>query len=485
MPDDDRTRSNLVLGDVTGFDVDPPYELQINEIIDGFKILSEERRGGFGVLFKASKDGQSFAVKQLLPKYASNAEQQRRLQREAFLNQHPERPDCVCRLEQDCSGTVRRFIILNWLDGQTLAERFGQCPVHSEQLVHLSIQVAGLLTKLHSRGYLHRDFHFGNVMILADGSLAVLDLGLSSAPRLPMPKEVVHQLRDISQDQLKLGLNQFQSPPGLLQVLHPGFYDGLEPQEERDVYALGCQLYRFATGYYPYERCDCRDSDGNHFGTLASKQPQHVPPPLPATTPPTFVDLVQRLLDWKSASYPTVGEVLQQLVSILAVQHRVPLGHPGPEPVVVLQHAAIRRFVIDLEKLQSELLRIAENFLPLHYSGASKGSRVGTLLKTIFQHFWLSSLHDLKHLKVCTKLLPSGTSVRAMILIIENEILLWQQQTYSRLRRNTLNRHPATALKKMQQRFESFLSLLRQHAHDFNNLSGQAEAQSSVLRDVF
>jgi hypothetical protein len=153
--------------------------------IAGYELLGEAGRGGMGVVYKArdTRLGRLVALKFLSPQVARDPRHLERFRREAraagALN-HP----AVCTLYDLAEDQGRLFLVLEWVEGETLRARVGPRP-DLAVLLPLIRQVAEALRVAHAAGIVHRDIKPENLMVRPDGYVKLLDFGL--ARLLPGP----------------------------------------------------------------------------------------------------------------------------------------------------------------------------------------------------------------------------------------------------------------------------------------------------------
>jgi serine/threonine-protein kinase len=149
--------------------------------IGPFRIERELGRGGAGVVFLAhdTKLDRSVAIKSLPPEVKDNPKALSRFTREArvlaSLN-HPNIATIHDALEE-VEGAV--YLILEYVPGQTLAERIAKGPFKLEEVLTIALQIAEALAAAHEHDVIHRDLKPGNIKITPEGKVKVLDFGLA------------------------------------------------------------------------------------------------------------------------------------------------------------------------------------------------------------------------------------------------------------------------------------------------------------------
>src|SRR6266478_3379364 len=160
-----------------------------------YEILSSVGAGGMGEVYRArdTRLDRIVAIKVLPPHLADRSELRERFEREArtiaSLN-HPH----ICVLHDIGQQDGTDYLVMEYLEGETLALRLLQGPLPLEQVLQFAIEIADALDKNHRKGVTHRDLKPGNIMLVKDGSTTstkLLDFGLaklkqSAAQPLPL-----------------------------------------------------------------------------------------------------------------------------------------------------------------------------------------------------------------------------------------------------------------------------------------------------------
>ncbi|MGH8016394.1 MAG: serine/threonine protein kinase, partial [Candidatus Zixiibacteriota bacterium] len=152
--------------------------------IPGFKlgpyeIVEQAGAGGMGEVYKA-KDirlDRTVAIKVLTGLVANNPDLRQRFEREAKAISSLNHPN-ICILYDVGQQDGRNFLVMEYLEGETLSSRLRQGAFGTDELLRYAIQIADALDKAHRKGLVHRDLKPGNVMITKDGA-KLLDFGLA------------------------------------------------------------------------------------------------------------------------------------------------------------------------------------------------------------------------------------------------------------------------------------------------------------------
>src|ERR1700751_2022093 len=160
-----------------------------------YEILSAIGVGGMGEVYRAkdTRLDRIVAIKVLPPHLADSSELRERFEREArtiaSLN-HPH----ICTLYDIGHQDGTDFLVMEYLEGETLAQRLVKGPLPLDQVLQFSIEIADALDKAHRKGVTHRDLKPGNIMLTKPGT-KLLDFGLAKLKQAAAPANA--QLSDI------------------------------------------------------------------------------------------------------------------------------------------------------------------------------------------------------------------------------------------------------------------------------------------------
>ena len=139
-------------------------------------------KGGMGEVYQAKDEklGRQVAIKVLPEEFAHDRDRVARFRREAQLLASLNHPNiaAIHGFEED-NGT--HFLVLELVEGPTLADRIKQGAIPVEQSLKLALQVAEALEAAHDKGVIHRDLKPANIKVTPDGKVKVLDFGLAKA----------------------------------------------------------------------------------------------------------------------------------------------------------------------------------------------------------------------------------------------------------------------------------------------------------------
>jgi serine/threonine protein kinase len=159
---------------------DEPEGLTPGTIISHYRILSEAGRGAMGVVYKAedTKLGRMVALKFLPDELAAHPPALDRLRREARMIGALNHPG-ICTMYQLGEASGRVFLVMEFLEGESLRERMVRKPLSENELLEIAVQVAKALEAAHGQGMVHRDIKPDNLFLTKQGAVKLMDFGLA------------------------------------------------------------------------------------------------------------------------------------------------------------------------------------------------------------------------------------------------------------------------------------------------------------------
>ena len=255
-----------------------PAEPLVGRTVGRYEITALLGAGGMGVVYRAhdTRLGRDVALK-LLPAHVSHdPESQIRAEREARLLASLNHPNIAGIYDLDESIGC---LVLEFVQGETLAERIGRGAVLLPEALAICRQIADALEAAHEHGVVHRDLKPANVMITPNGSVKVLDFGIAgilagnSSSTLPRC--------DTSAEAAIVGTPSYMSPEQ--SCGHPA-------DKRTDIWAFGCVLYEMLTGTKAY----VQETTAATLAAVPQREPNWSA--LPKGTPPRIVNLLRRCL---------------------------------------------------------------------------------------------------------------------------------------------------------------------------------------------
>jgi Tol biopolymer transport system component/Ser/Thr protein kinase RdoA (MazF antagonist) len=287
-----------------------------------YQILAPLGAGGMGEVYRAhdSRLGRDVAIKVLSPHLAATPEVRARFEREARTISQLNHPH-ICTLFDIGHHEGTDYLVMELLEGETLAHRLEKGPLPVAEVLALGTQIADALDRAHRAGVVHRDLKPGNVMLTKAGA-KLLDFGLARAASVAAAPGALTESPTVSRPLTKEG-----TIVGTFQYMAPEQLEGKEADARSDLWALGCVLYEMATGKRAFE--------GASQASLIAAIMEHEPRPiteLQPLTPPALERAVKRCLTkdpddrWQSAR-----DVMHELQWV--VEAGAQAGMPAPMAV--------------------------------------------------------------------------------------------------------------------------------------------------------
>jgi len=270
-----------------------------------YRIIRKLGAGGMGEVFLAedTKLERKVAIKMLPAKSIDDAQARRRLFREAKAAATLDHPN-ICSIHEVNEEGDCVFIVMQYVEGDTLAQKLLESSLTTDEVLDLGIQVAEALTEAHSRGVIHRDIKPQNVIVTPRGQVKVLDFGLARMTQSERPSDPDAKTEtQLTEEGYIVGTVAYMSPEQLR---------GVPVDTRSDIFSLGVLLYECAAGSPPFT--------GNSKIEISSKVLQ-VEPRKPSELNPLIPILLERIILKAMAKdltdrYQTVDELLRDLKDV-------------------------------------------------------------------------------------------------------------------------------------------------------------------------
>lgn len=265
-----------------------------------YEVVSRIGAGGMGEVFRArdTRLDRTVAIKILPAAFASNAQLKIRFEREAKAISQISHPH-ICALYDVGQADGVEYLVLEFLEGETLADRIARGPLPIADVLRFGSQIAQALACAHRAGIVHRDLKPGNVMITKAGA-KLLDFGLArSATAFAAPTDAT-QHKPLTQEGTILGTFQYMSPEQLA---------GEEVDPRSDIFAFGAVLYEMLTGARAFEG---KSRTSIIAAVLAG--PQRSASSLRPMTPPALEHVIAKcLLRERDERWESAADIASQL----------------------------------------------------------------------------------------------------------------------------------------------------------------------------
>jgi Tol biopolymer transport system component len=266
--------------------------------LGSYKVLSLLGAGGMGEVYQArdTRLDRIVAIKVLPAHLSDRAELRERFEREARVVASLNHPH-ICTLHDIGQQDGIDYLVMEYLEGETLAQRLLKGPLPIERILQYAIEIADALDKAHRKGVTHRDLKPGNIMLTKSGS-KLLDFGLAKLRQDAAPATPRSQLPTA-----KDAITAEGTILGTLQYMAPEQLEGKEADTRTDIFAFGAVVYEMATGKKAFE--------GKSQASVIARILDSDPPPISSLqpmTPPQLDRVVRKCLAkepeerWQAAS---------------------------------------------------------------------------------------------------------------------------------------------------------------------------------------
>ena len=268
-----------------------------------YEIATPLGAGGMGEVYRArdTRLGRDVAIKILPAQYAADPEWRRRLDREARAVSSLSHPH-VCPLFDVGHQDGIDFLVMEYLEGETLAARLQRGALPTDQVLRYGGEIASALAAAHRQGVVHRDLKPGNVMLTRSGT-RLLDFGLAKPAAVDVSPIEVTASAPITARGTLVGTYPYMAPEQL---------EGQDADARTDIFALGAVLYEMATGR--------RAFDGKTTASLIAAILERDPAPVSSVQPlaPAALDDIIRgcLAKDPDDRWQTAHDVKLQLESL-------------------------------------------------------------------------------------------------------------------------------------------------------------------------
>ncbi len=272
-----------------------------------YEIQTPLGAGGMGEVYRArdTRLERIVAIKILPSHLSENPEARQRFDREARTISSLNHPN-ICTLHDVGHQDGIDYLVMEYLEGETLAERLRKGPLPVEQVLRYGIEICEGLERAHRSGVVHRDLKPGNIMLTRTGA-KLMDFGLAKLAPLAAAgagsAPLLSAARTMSGPAPATPLTTAGSIVGTLQYMSPEQIEGKEADARSDIFAFGAVLYEMVTGKRAFEG----QSQLSVASAILEREPEAVSA-LKPLTPPLLDRTIRKCLAkqpdqrWQSAS---------------------------------------------------------------------------------------------------------------------------------------------------------------------------------------
>jgi Tol biopolymer transport system component len=274
----------------------------IGQTIGNYRILEKLGSGGMGAVYRAedTRLDRQVAVKVLLDDSLVSSGSVERFRREARAASSLNHPN-ICTVYDAGDDNGIPFLVMELLNGQTLAAIISAHPLDTETFLHLSLQICDALQCAHEKGLIHRDLKPSNIFVTARGDAKLLDFGLA--------KKIEPQELDPESLTAASLVTQHGQLLGTAPYMSPEQAEGKSLDARSDIFSLGAVLYEMATGIRAFR-------GNSSAGIIAEvlrgepRDPKAINPQLPAELP----RIISKAMDKTPADrYQSAAELMVDL----------------------------------------------------------------------------------------------------------------------------------------------------------------------------
>jgi WD40 repeat protein len=254
--------------------------------LGAYEILSPLGAGGMGEVYRArdTRLNRDVAIKVLPDLFAADADRLARFKREAQVLASLNHPHiaAIYGIEEGASGSA---LILELVEGPTLADRIAQGPIPVDEVLPIARQIGEALEAAHEHGVIHRDLKPANIKLTSDRKVKVLDFGLAKATEAR--RDQISQSPTLTSPAMSRGGVIL----GTAAYMSPEQARGKTVDKRTDIWGFGCVLYEMLAGRRAFEGDDISET----MAAILRDEPRW--DALPAAVPAAVMTLIRRCLE--------------------------------------------------------------------------------------------------------------------------------------------------------------------------------------------
>ena len=280
--------------------------------------------GGMGQVYRArdSRLGRDVAIKVILESLASDVERVARFEREAKALAAMNHPNIAVLFGlEEAAG--QHFLVMELVEGETLAERLKRGPLEIEDALAIARQITEALEAAHDKNIVHRDLKPANIKITPDDKVKVLDFGLAKAMQADPDRDIANSptLSIATNVGIILGTAAYMSPEQA---------KGLAADHRSDVFSFGVVLFEMLTGRQPFQG----ETAADVLASVLVREPELQR--LPSDLNPRITELLRRCLEkHPRRRWQAIGDLRAEIEAVAAAP-RAAIAPASPAAVGTL-----------------------------------------------------------------------------------------------------------------------------------------------------
>jgi eukaryotic-like serine/threonine-protein kinase len=277
--------------------------------LGSYEIVAVLGAGGMGEVYRArdTRLGREVAIKVILEVFASDPDRVARFQREAKVLASLNHPHIAALYGME-EADGQRFLVMELVEGQTLADRLLRGPLATGEALAIAVQIADALETAHEKGIVHRDLKPANVKLTPDDKVKVLDFGLAKAVETEGTSASAANSPTLSMMASQAGIIL-----GTAAYMSPEQAKGFPADHRSDVFSFGSMLFEMLTGRQPFGG----DTAPEILASVLVREADFSR--LPPDVDPRIAELIRRCLQkHPKRRWQAIGDVRAELEAIAA-----------------------------------------------------------------------------------------------------------------------------------------------------------------------